>query len=91
MAHGLLFSDTARQATLVSSDKALHQDIEACRTENEDRLASLEKSNISVVTTMRSVKRAVDALATKEGVSPLCTCVKQDTSRERNIWTGRFR
>lgn len=43
--------------------------MEVCRRENADRLINLERSNLSMVTTMRGLKRGMDALATKEGVS----------------------
>lgn len=33
------------------------------------RMTSLERSNVSVVTTMRRLQRSFDAIATKEGVS----------------------
>lgn len=35
------------------------------------RMTSLERSNVSVVTTMRRLQRSFDAIATKEGVSAL--------------------
>lgn len=37
--------------------------------ENGERMERLERSNISVVITLRGLQRSVDALATKEGVS----------------------
>ncbi|CAM9223121.1 unnamed protein product, partial [Ectocarpus sp. 6 AP-2014] len=45
----------------------LVKDIDNFKAENGDRMTSLERSNVSVVTTMRRLQRSLDALATKEG------------------------
>ncbi|CAN0150297.1 unnamed protein product, partial [Ectocarpus sp. 4 AP-2014] len=56
-----------QQASLGKASKNLVKDIDNFKAENGDRMTSLERSNVSVVTTMRRLQRSLDALATKEG------------------------
>ncbi|CAB1118783.1 unnamed protein product [Ectocarpus sp. CCAP 1310/34] len=58
---------TDQQASLGKTSKNLVKDIDNLKAENGDRMVSLERSNVSVVTTMRRLQRSLDALATKEG------------------------
>ena len=48
--------------------KVAAQELALYKGENGDRMDRLERSNVSVVITLRGVQRSVDALATKEGV-----------------------
>lgn len=54
-----------------ANSNALAKELALYKGENMDRMQRLERSNISVVITLRGVQRSVDALATKEGVSAL--------------------
>ena len=54
-----------------ANSDALAQELALYKGENGDRMQRLERSNVSVVITLRGVQRSVDALATKEGVSAL--------------------
>ncbi|CAM9153187.1 unnamed protein product, partial [Hapterophycus canaliculatus] len=56
-----------QHASSRKTSKALSNEVETFKTENGDRMTSLERSNVSVVTTMRHLQRSVNALATKEG------------------------
>ncbi|CBJ33731.1 myosin-like antigen [Ectocarpus siliculosus] len=56
-----------QQASLGKTSTKLVKDIDHFKAENGDRMTSLERSNVSVVTTMRRLQRSLDALATKEG------------------------
>lgn len=51
-----------------ANGKVLAQELALYKSENGDRMGRLERSNVSVVITVRGLQRSVDALATKEGV-----------------------
>lgn len=54
-----------------ANNKVLAQELALYKGENGDRMQRLERSNVSVVITLRGLQRSVDALATKEGVRAL--------------------
>eukprot|EP00903_Cladosiphon_okamuranus_P010191 g9650.t1 len=56
-----------QQASWSKTSKALVDEVEVYKAENGDRMTSLERSNVSVVTSMRRLQKSLDALATKEG------------------------
>eukprot|EP00752_Nemacystus_decipiens_P016768 g15005.t1 len=49
------------------TSKTLVDEVEVYKADTADRMTSLERSNVSVVTSMRRLQKSFDALATKEG------------------------
>lgn len=71
------------QALWNANSKVLAQELALYKGENGDRMQRLERSNVSVVITLRGLQRSVDALATKEGVRGLehrRRCVRSSTT-----------
>eukprot|EP00904_Undaria_pinnatifida_P003118 jgi/Undpi1/12807/HiC_scaffold_7.g02474.m1 len=58
---------TEHQVMWDAKAKVAAQELALYKGENGDRMDRLERSNVSVVITLRGVQRSVDALATKEG------------------------
>ncbi len=49
------------------------------------RMTSLERSNVSVVTSMRRLQKSLDALATKEGVRRASICEVGPETRSQSL------